>query len=398
MIKKDQKIQEVLTRGVENIYPSTAALENVLKSGKKLRIYNGIDPTGKLHIGHGVVLNKLRQFQDLGHEIIILIGDFTAQIGDPTDKSAARKPLTHKEVLNHSKDYQKLIGKILDIKKSSVKFLHNAKWSNKLKPVDILELASKFTVAQLLERDMFQARIKAGKNIGLHEFLYPIFQAYDAVTMNVDMQIGGNDQTFNMLAGRTLMKKMKGKEKFVLTTKLLEDPTGAKMGKTEGNMVNLDDKPEEMYGKIMSWTDQMIIPGFVIATNVPSVEVTQIIKDLGKAENPKKFKMLLAYKFVAMYHGTKAAISAEEKFKQIFVDRLNPDNIKTFKTSKRNIVDVLVVTKLASSKSEARRLIKQRGVRVDAKKVTDENFRLGKIDQDGIVIQKGKRHFAKIIK
>ncbi|MAF14079.1 MAG: tyrosine--tRNA ligase [Parcubacteria group bacterium] len=398
MIKNnEEKINEVLTRGVEKIYPNKAALEKVLKSGKKLRIYNGIDPTGKLHIGHGVVLNKLRQLQELGHEIIILIGDFTAQIGDPTDKSATRKPLTHQEVLKNSKDYQKLIGKVLDIKKSNVKFLSNSVWSNKLKPVDMLELASKFTVAQLLERDMFQARIKAGKNIGLHEFLYPIFQAYDALTMNVDMQVGGNDQTFNMLAGRTLMRKVKNKEKFVLTTKLLEDPTGAKMGKTAGNMINLDDKPSEMYGKIMSWTDQMIIPGFEIATDVPFTEVKQITQDLAKAKNPKKFKMLLAYNFVEMYHSTKEAISAEENFKQIFIDKLNPDKIKTFKTAKRNIVDVLVLTKLASSKSEARRLIKQGGVKVDTARITDENFKIGKIDKDGVVIQKGKRHFAKII-
>ena len=397
MSAKDQKIKEALERGVENIYPSKQALEKVLKSGKKLRIYNGIDPTGKLHVGHGVVLNKLRQFQDLGHEIIVLIGDFTAQIGDPTDKAATRKPLTHKQVLGNTKGYKGQIGRILELAKSNIRFVHNEEWTNKLKHVDMLELASHFTVAQLLERDMFQERIKAGRNIGVHEFLYPIFQAYDAVTMNVDMQIGGSDQTFNMLAGRTLMKRMKNKEKFVLTMKLLEDPTGAKMSTTGTNMVNLDDKPQDMYGKVMSWTDGMIVPAFEIATGVSWPEVERIKKDLKAGKNPKILKMLLAYKITEMYHGTQAAIAAEENFKQVFEEKLNPDEMPIFKIKERNIVEVLVATKLASSNSEARRLIKQGGIKVDAKKVAAENFKISKIDKAGVVIQKGKRYFAKIV-
>jgi tyrosyl-tRNA synthetase len=397
MTDKKQKIQELLERGVNNIYPNKEALEKVLLSGKKLRIYNGIDPTGKLHIGHGVVLNKLRQFQDLGHEIIVLIGDFTATIGDPTDKAATRKPLTRKQVLANAKDYKKQIGKILDTAKSNIKFLHNEKWTNKLKPIDMLEIATHFTVAQLLERDMFQKRIAAGKNIAVHEFLYPIFQAYDSVTMDVDMEIGGNDQTFNMLAGRTLMKKMKNKEKFVLTMKLLEDPTGKKMGKTEGNMVNLDDQPKDIYGKVMSWPDGLIVPAFEIATRVPIEEVLQIKKDLANGKNPKILKMLLAYKIVEMYHGESAAIAAEENFKQVFEEKLNPDEIPAFKTKARNIIEVLVETKLAASKSEARRLLAQGGIKVDGRSVKDENFTIDKIDADGVVIQKGKRFFAKIV-
>ena len=398
MSKPDQKkLDEVLTRGVEKAYPSKEALEKVLKSGKKLRIYNGIDPTGKLHIGHGVVLNKLRQFQDLGHEIIVLIGDFTATIGDPTGKLSARKQLTKEQIKKNSADYKKLIGKILDTSKSNIRFLHNEEWTSKLKPKDLLDIASNFTVPQILERDMFQKRIKEGKEVYLHEFLYPIFQAYDAVSMDVDMQIGGSDQMFNMLAGRTLMRKMKNKEKFVLTTKLLEDPTGAKMSTTGTSMINLDDKPQDMYGKIMSWTDEMIVPTFEIATNIPWSEVEQIKKDLKAGKNPKTLKMLLAYNIVKMYHDTNQAIAAEEHFKQVFQNKLNPDDIKIFKTKKKNIIDVLTETKLASSKSEARRLIKQGGVKVDTKVVKDENFEIGKIDKDGVVIQKGKRHFAKII-
>ncbi|MFA5022598.1 MAG: tyrosine--tRNA ligase [Patescibacteria group bacterium] len=397
MSDKNQKIKELLERGVENIYPNKEALEKALLSGKKLKIYNGIDPTGKLQIGHGVVFLKLRQLQDLGHEIIVLIGDFTAQIGDPTGKSNARKPLTHKQVMQNAKDYKKQIGKILDLTKANVRFVHNQDWTNKLKPVDMLALASRFTVARLLERDMFQERIKAGLDIAVHEFLYPIFQAYDAVTMDVDMQIGGSDQTFNMLAGRTLMRKMKDKEKFVLTLKLLEDPSGKKMGKTEGNAIFLDMPPKEMYGKIMSWSDGMIVPAFESATNVSLTELVQIKKDFANGKNPKILKMLLAYKIVEMYHGKLAAISAEENFKQVFEEKLNPDDIPTFKIKERNIVDVLVATKLAASKSEAKRLIAQGGIKVDTKEVKDENFVIEKIDADGVVIQKGKRYFAKVV-
>ena len=394
---KKNQINEVLARGVEHVYPDTKALEAALRSGRKLRIYAGFDPTGCLHIGHGVIFLKLRQLQDLGHDIIVLVGDFTAKIGDPTGKLSARRQLTSAQVKQNAIGYQKLVGKILDLKKANIRFLHNDDWTSKLKPADLLDLASNFTVARLLERDMFQERIKAGKDIHVHEFLYPIFQAYDAVAMEVDMQVGGSDQTFNMLAGRTLMRKLKGKEKFVLTMKLLEDPNGKKMGKSEGNMVNLDDEPADIYGKVMSWPDGVIGVGFEIATGVPWAEVEAVKKDLKAGKNPKVLKMLLAYSIVKLYHGTTAAIAAEERFKQVFEEKLNPDEMPAFKTKARNIIDVLVATKLASSKSEARRLIVQGGVRVDTKVVKDETFVIGPIDRDGVVIQKGKRYFAKVI-
>ncbi len=279
MAKIDEnKIKETLERGVENVYPSKEALVKVLKSGRRLRIYNGIDPTGKLHIGHGVILNKLRQLQDLGHEIIILIGDFTGMVGDPTDKLATRKPLTRKRVLDNAKNYKKLIGKILDLKKTKFKF--NSEWLGKMTFTELIKLASEFTVQRLLERDMFEKRIKEGKPIHLHEFLYPLMQGYDSVAMNVDMEIGGNDQTFNMLAGRDLIKALKNKEKFVLTTKLLEDPTGKKMGKTEGNVVNLSDEPKEMFGKVMSITDGLIIPYFENCTRMDMAKIREYKKQL----------------------------------------------------------------------------------------------------------------------
>ncbi|OGI77362.1 tyrosine--tRNA ligase, partial [Candidatus Nomurabacteria bacterium RIFCSPHIGHO2_02_FULL_37_13] len=216
VVTDEKKIDEILTRGVERVYPDKSTLERVLMSGKKIRLYYGIDPTGStLHLGHLVQLLKLRKFQDLGHEVIILIGDFTAQIGDPTDKQATRKLLNHQQVLENASEYKKQIGKILNLKKSNIHFVYNEKWTNKLTPKDILELASNFTVSNLLTRNMFQERIKAGREVYAHEFLYPIFQAYDAVTMDVDLQIGGNDQMFNMLAGRDLMKRKKHKEMFV---------------------------------------------------------------------------------------------------------------------------------------------------------------------------------------
>lgn len=385
------KTEEVLTRGVERIYPSREALGEILNSGKKLRIYSGIDPTGKLHIGHMVILRKLRQFQDLGHNIIVLLGDFTATIGDPTDKTATRQPLTGEQVAKNSKDYKKQIGKIIDLKKANVRFLSNEEWTNKLKPKDMLDLASRFTVAQLLQRDMFQERIKAGKDIHVHEFLYPIFQAYDSVTMDVDMEIGGNDQTFNMLAGRDLMKKMKNKEKFVLATKLLADPSGKKMGKTEGNMVNLDENPNDMFGKIMSWPDELIAIGLELLTDIPMHEAEAMLA------NPRDAKARLAKEVVVVCHGALAAEKAEQEFKREFCEKKLPENIPEIAIQEKDLqlADLLAKTKLAPSKSEARRLVEQKGIKIDGVIQTDPNKNI--LLKKGMVIQAGKRRFVRVI-
>jgi len=385
------KIDEVLTRGVGNIYPSKEALEKVLRSNKKLRIYNGIDPTGRLHLGHMVVLKKLRQFQDLNQEIIVLIGDFTAQIGDPSDKLAARRKLTRKEIEKNSANYKKLIGKILDLKKTNVRFLHNEEWTNKLKPVDMLQIASHFTVSQLLERDMFQKRIKKGKEVYVHEFLYPIFQAYDSVTMDVDMEIGGNDQTFNMLAGRTLMKKMVNKEKFVLTTQLLAEPGKAKMGKTEGNLIALDEKPNEMFGKIMSWPDEMIQPGFTLLTDIP------IEKIKAKQLNLMEEKKWLAREIVSSLHSAKDAKMAEKEFEKVFQQKKIPSKIKNIECEDKEykLVDILAKNGLVSSNAEAKRMIKQGGIDLDGKPITDIQFSFRV--KEGNLIKIGKARFIKIV-
>src|SRR3989338_7690822 len=355
VVTDEKKIDEILTRGVERVYPDKSTLERVLMSGKKIRLYYGIDPTGStLHLGHLVQLLKLRKFQDLGHEVIILIGDFTAQIGDPTDKQATRKSLSHQQVLENAKGYKKQISKILNLKKSNVRFVYNEKWTNKLTPADMLELASNFTVSNLLTRNMFQERIKAGREVYAHEFLYPIFQAYDAVTMDVDLQIGGNDQMFNMLAGRDLMKRKKHKEMFVLTTKLLVDPTGKKMGKTEGNMITLNDSANEIFGKVMSWSDNMIVPGFEICTYLDFSTFAN--------EKPRDQKIKLAHEIVKICQGEDAANKAEENFINTFQKKEIPEEMEEIKTGAGELLgEVLVKNKILSSKSEWRRLVEGNG-------------------------------------
>ncbi len=404
IIADEKLVEEVLSRGVENIYPDKESLKKLLMSGKQIKIYCGFDPTAPtLHMGNGIQIRKLAKFLELGHEVIFLFGDFTAQIGDPTDKLALRKPLTHGQVLENAKGYKQQISRIIDIKKTNFRFLHNEKWSNKLKPVDLLELASHFTVSRLLERDMFQERIKSGREIHVHEFLYPVFQAYDAVTMGVDVQIGGNDQMFNMLAGRDLMKKKKNKEMFVLTTKLLVDPTGKKMGKSEGNMITLIDSPEDIYGKVMSWTDEMITTAFEILTDVPMVEIEAIGEQIKNGANPRDAKMKLAYEVVKVYLGEDGAKRAEQSFKRVFQDKEKPLEILEVKISadklqdgKIGVLDLFVTAGLAQSNGEMRRLIKEGAIRIEDKVISQDDLHIS-IPDEGLLLQKGKRMFARVM-
>ncbi len=395
----DKKIEELLTRGVENVYPTRDFLEKLLTSKKKLVIYTGYDPTAPtLHIGHGITMLKLRQFQELGHKIIFLIGDFTGMIGDPTDKSSTRQQLTREQVLKNCQEYKKQASAILDFGsprfgeaggKNPVEIKYNSKWFLKMNFGDVLDLSSNFTVQRMLERDMFQVRMKEGKPIYVHEFLYPVMQAYDSVVMNVDGEVGGNDQTFNMLAGRDLMKTMKNKEKFVLTMKLLTDTAGKKMGKSEGNMIALSDSPEDMLGKVMSWPDGMIAAGFELCTRVPMDEIK---KELGGGANPRDLKLRLAHEIVKMYHSEAVAKKAEENFISQFSKKEVPEEIKEVKVKSKNILDVLVEAGLCSSKGDARRNVLQGGVSVDGETVKDFNFEI----KSGSVIKKGKRYFVKI--
>jgi len=395
---KNKQIEELLTRGVEKIYPSKEELEKVLRSGKKLKLYCGIDPTGELHIGHMVFLKKVRQFQDLGHEVIILIGDFTATIGDPTDKKATRQPLTREQVLINAKDYNIHIGKILDLKKANVRFLHNEEWTNKLKPIDLLEIASHFTVARLLERDMFQNRIREGKEIYLHEFLYPIFQAYDSVTMDVDMEIGGSDQIFNMLAGRDLIYRMKKKNKFVMATPLLTDAQGIKIGKTEGNAIALADKPEDLFAKIMALPDDIILKGFEYLTDILIEEIKKIDATLRSGENPVAYKKKLAFEIVKQLNTVDDAKKAQENFEKTVQKKEKPTNIPTVivKDPNRPIDEILVETGFVSSKSEAKRVILQGGTGVEGAKVTNPNTIFSSVASSGTTVQVGPLKFKKV--
>jgi len=392
------QINEALTRAVENLYPNRDFIESALRDGKKLRVYTGIDPTGELHIGHMAVLRKLKQFQEMGHEVIVLIGDFTARIGDPTDKLAARKKLSKEEVENNAKNWKQLIGKILDTTHANLRFLHNEEWTNKLKPEDLLELASYFTVQQLLERDMFQKRLKEGKEIYLHEFLYPIFQAYDSDTMDVDMEIGGNDQTFNMLAGRNLMKKVKNKEKMVISTKLLVDPQGKKMGKTEGNMVMLSDSPEDIFGKIMAFPDEFILVGYELLTDKPQSEIEKLKADLDGHVNPKDAKSDLAYDVVKQLYSEQEAGRAKESFDKVHRQKEMPEKIEEVevKADEISLIDALMESRLASSRSQALRLVEQGGVKVDGEKAVSADKKIS-LDKS-TVLQVGKLNFVKLVR
>ena len=389
--------EQILNRGVASIYPSREYLKSRLEKGEKLTIYLGIDPTGpSLHLGHAIPVKKLSEFQKAGHKIILLLGDFTAMIGDPTDKSAARKQLTKKEVLKNLKGYKKQLSKIISFSgKNKAELKFNSKWHSKMRFEEVLSLASQMTVQQMLERDMFKKRMNEGRPVFIHEFMYPLMQAYDSVAMNVDGEIGGNDQTFNMLCGRDMMKSMKGKEKFVITMKLLEDPNGKKMGKTEGNMVTITDTPENMYGKVMSWTDEMIPSALELCTNVEEEEIEKIKKELS-GDNPrfKENKMRLAREVVSVFYGQEKGELAEKGWQKAFSQKEIPDEVEVITTRKDELlVDVLVLNKIVSSKSDFRRLIDGGAV-----VVLGENQKIIEYNQKVVegVYRIGKKRFIKI--
>lgn len=392
----ESDVKAFLERAVENVYPDLGAVERALSSGKRLRVYAGIDPTGPtMHLGHLIWLRKLAELQKMGHEVIMLIGDFTAMIGDPTDKGATRVRLTRAQVLANCKRYKKQASTFISFTgKNPAKFLFNSKWLAKMSFSDVVDLASHFTVQQMSERDMFEKRLKEGKPVYLHEFLYPLMQGYDSVAMDVDMEIGGNDQTFNMLAGRTLLREMKGKEKFVVTMQLLTDTTGKKMGKSEGNMLTFDDAPEEMYGKVMSWTDGMILPGFRLCTDVELGEIERIELLMQNGGNPVEYKHELARKVVEVFYGEKAGWAAREHFEKVHKSHEVPEDVPTIPFVKgMTITDALIAGSLVMSKTDARRQVEQGGVKVDGEVVTDAHA----VVFVGAVIQKGKRHFIKLI-
>ncbi len=392
----ETEIEELISRGIENIFPNKEFLKAKMMRGERVTLYLGIDPTGpNLHLGHLIPLLKLGGFQKLGHEVILLMGDFTAMIGDPTDKSATRKKLTRSEVQANLKNYKKQASRFISFSgKNKAEFKFNSAWHDKLNFSDVLELSSNFTVQQMLEREMFSMRMKEGKPINLSEFMYPLMQGYDSVAMDVDGEIGGNDQTWNMLAGRDLMKTLKNKEKFVVATKLLVDSSGRKMGKTENNMVSLDQGPEEMFGKVMSWSDEMIIPGFEIITTVPLTDIEVIKEALSAGKNPKEYKMYLARELVTICHGATDAKKAEEAFDSTFSKGGVPEDLIEVSVAEGvPLSEILMINQLVISKSEFRRLVSEGAItNVDSNtKVTDPDAQV----ENG-VYKVGKRRFIKI--
>lgn len=399
VVKTDRKIiNRILNKAVEQILPDKETLEKKLLSGEKLNIYQGFDPTAPtLHIGHTVGMRKLEDFRKLGHNVIFLIGDFTARIGDPSDKtearSSARKVLTEDEIAENLKHYVEQASHIIDIdnKENPVKIMYNSTWLEKLDFGDIIKLASEFTVQQMIKRSMFQKRLEEDKPIYLNEFMYPLMQGYDSVMMDIDVEVGGNDQLFNMLAGRDMVRNHLNKEKIVVAGKLLTTAQGDKMGKSEGNMIKLSDSPEDIYGKVMAFTDEQIVEGFEILTNAPMEEVEDIKEKIESGENPMIFKKQLALKVTSELKGQQAGQKAQKYFETIFQKKSLEAEIKEVKVEKQeyNILDLMIETKLAPSKSQGRRLIEQNAVSIDDEKVTDWQKHI-KLTQP-IVVKVGKK-------
>ncbi|OGH42100.1 MAG: tyrosine--tRNA ligase, partial [Candidatus Levybacteria bacterium RIFCSPLOWO2_01_FULL_42_15] len=344
------------------------------------------------------------QWQDLGHHVIFLIGDGTGQAGDPSGKTKAReKFFSQEELRKNAVDYVRQAGKIVRFEgKNAVEILFNGDWLNKLTLPDILTIAEKFSLQQLSERDMFQKRMKQGESVNLREFLYPLLQAYDSVAMDVDLEIGGSDQTFNMLCGRTLMKTMRNKDKFVMSTPLLADSKGVKIGKTEGNVIGITDDPRDLFAKIMALPDEVIVRGFEYFTDVPMNEVTAMQKELANGKNPVEFKTRLALAITVQLHGKEKAQKAQKAFKATTTGQIQSIPMVEISLRKKfislaTVADVLVETKIISSKSEAKRVIEQGGVRVNKKIISDPNEPFALYVKNGeAIIQKGKTTFIKI--
>lgn len=384
-------IDEILTRGVEEVI-DRKNLETKLRSKKKLRIKLGIDPTSKnIHIGRAVALWKLRALQELGHKIVIIVGDFTALIGDTSDKDSERPALSKKQVKENLKGYIQQVGLILDLKKTETHY--NSKWLKKLGYLEIAEQANLFSLHEFEARENISKRMKSGQRVGLREVLYPLMQGYDSVAIKADVEVGGTDQRFNLLAGRTMQKYYKQQPQDIMTFQLLEGTDGRKMSSSWGNVINITDSPEQIFGKTMSITDSLIIKYFTLCTQVAIRTIKQIETDMDSGLlNPRIAKAMLGIELVAMYHGRKAAEKAAADFDRVHKDRQTPEDIKTFKLSGQNLTKALVGAGLAKSSSDARRLILQGGVKVHGVVIKDPMTPVSK----GDIVQVGKRNFARI--
>ncbi len=388
----------IIKRGAEEILPESELIEK-LKKDKPLRIKAGFDPTAPdLHLGHTVLINKLKQFQDLGHEIIFLIGDFTGMIGDPTGKSATRPPLTPEQVTENAKTYQAQIFKILDPKKTRIEF--NSNWMDKMNAADIIKLASSLTVARMLERDDFSKRYSANQPIAIHEFLYPLIQGYDSVALQSDVELGGTDQKFNLLMGRELQKQAGQEQQVVLMMPILEGLDGVqKMSKSLGNYIGVDDKPDDMFGKIMSISDELMWRYFELLSFRPMSDIEQFKKDVEQGANPRDIKFKLADEIIERFHSKEAADKARESFIARFQKGAMPDDMPELSLKTENgeipIANLLKDAGLTGGTSEAMRMIKQGAVKIDGEKVLDKSLKIQAGTQS--VYQVGKRKFARVV-
>ncbi len=389
IITDPKKIDELLTRGVEEVIVKDH-LREALFSGKQLRVKLGIDPTSPaIHLGRAVVLRKLRAFQELGHLVIFIVGDFTGVIGDTSDKESERPMLTEAEIEKNMKTYFSQAFKILDEKKTEVHY--NSEWLSKLGFHEVAKLADLFGLHEFEARENVARRMKAGKRVSLREVLYPLMQGYDSVAIKADVEIGGTDQKFNMLSGRVIQPTYNLKPQDIITMQLLEGTDGRKMSSSWGNVIKITDEANEMFGKIMSVGDDFIRKYFLLATDLPQSEIEEVME-----LSPRDAKLKLGEEIVALYHGKKAGNGAREEFIKVFSEKAKPDEIPTVKISEKelSLADLLVAAKLVKSKSEARRLIEQGGVKVNDEKKTDPNEL---IQTHGALIQVGPRRFVRVI-
>ncbi|MGR6835620.1 tyrosine--tRNA ligase [Syntrophomonas erecta] len=391
---------DLLRRGVAEIVPEDELLQKLKKSineNRPLKVKLGLDPTAPdIHLGHTVVLNKLRQFQDLGHRVELIIGDFTGRIGDPSGKSETRKQLTEDQVMANAATYQEQIFKVLDPEKTTVHF--NSQWLMKMNLAEVLNLAGKYTVARMLERDDFENRYREGLPIGIHEFIYPLMQGYDSVVLQADVELGGTDQKFNLLVGRNLQKEYEMEPQVAMMMPILEGTDGVqKMSKSLGNYIGIDEDPHEMFGKIMSIPDELICRYFELVTRVPMEEIRQMEQAMANGSlNPRDAKIKLAKTVISMYHEDEEAEQAEERFKLVFSQGSIPDDIPEIVCHDETVwlPRFLHENDMVSSTSDGRRMLKQDAVKVNGNKYDQENLYIN----DGMVIQVGKRKFIKIKK
>jgi len=390
---------QLLKRGTVELFTEaelTEKLNESAKSGRKLRIKLGLDPTSPdIHLGHTVVLRKMRQFQDLGHKAVLIIGDYTALIGDPTGQNSTRPILSPEQIKQNAKTYFEQAGKILDTTEEKLEVRYNSQWLEKLTLMELIQIAAKKTVAQMLQRDTFKKRLQADVDVYTHEFLYPLMQGYDSVMIESDVELGGTDQTFNNLVGRDIQKAYNQKPQIVITMPILVGLDGTeKMSKSKGNYIGVTDEPNDMFGKVMSISDEMMENYFTLLTNIPSEKIAELVNP--EKTHPKEAKVLLGKTIVTQFYNEEASDAAAAHFEKVFAQKQLPDEIPEFELTPEaiSVKQLLLACKLVATGGEAKRMCTQGGVSVNGNKVTDPNAQI--IPSDGMIIQVGKRKFAKI--